>query len=128
MPKTKIIAEIAGAHEGCKETLKQLVMEAAVAGADAVKFQWYKYDCLATPDYEWYETYKRLFIEESVWVEMLKYAKQNGLEVWVDVFDTWGVEMAKTYHQEIAGFKIPPTVLQSKYIMEELMALEKPLL
>ncbi len=128
MLKTKIIAEIAGAHEGCKETLKQLVMEAAVAGADAVKFQWYKYDYLATPDYEWYETYKRLFIDESVWVEMLKYAKQNGLEVWVDVFDTWGVEMAKTYHQEVGGFKIPPTVLQSKYIMEELIALEKPLL
>lgn len=128
MVKAKIIAEIANAHQGNINNLKQIICEAAKAGADAVKFQWFKYDQLATPDYEWYDAYLDLFIDESSWGDAIILAAQNNLEVWIDIFDKWGLELAKKYHQYITGFKVPSTVLQSKLLINEIANFKKPIL
>ena len=128
LSKIKIIAEIANAHQGKPNNLKQLITEASTAGADAVKFQWFKYDHLATPDYEGYQAYVNLFINEERWKDALNLAIEHDLEVWIDVFDDWGMELAKKYNSYITGFKIPPTVIQSKLLMKEIAKLNKPIL
>lgn len=126
--KPKIIAEIANAHQGDVNNLKSLVIASAESGADAVKFQWFKYDHIATPDYEWFPVYQKLFISSEVWLETIKLAKELGLEVWIDVFDDWGLDLAKKYLNFIDGFKLPPTVLQHQKLTENLFELEKPVL
>ena len=45
-----IIAEIGVNHEGCMKTAFQLIDDATDAGADAVKFQTYKAEKLASRD------------------------------------------------------------------------------
>ena len=45
-----IIAEIGVNHEGSMETAKRLIADAAEGGADAVKFQSYKAETLASKD------------------------------------------------------------------------------
>lgn len=128
MSKVKVIAEIANAHLGDPGILVQLVDAAALAGADGIKFQWFKYDVLATPDYAYYPLYKELFIPAPVWQETLQWAKQCGLEVWVDIFDEWGLQLAEKLSSLIDGLKIPPTVLQAGKIRDGVFKLKKPVL
>ena len=47
-PKTLIIAEVGVNHNGDLDLAKQLIMEAALAGADVVKFQTFNTDLLVT--------------------------------------------------------------------------------
>lgn len=126
--KVKIIAEIANAHQGKGEELLMLIREVAKTGADGVKFQWFKYDYLATPDYEKYDIFKDLFITEDYWDRAVKMAKDYALEIWVDIFDVWGLELAMKFEESIYGFKIPPTVLQSDYLVEGISKMNKPVL
>lgn len=128
MKNLKVIAEIANAHQGDIGNLKSLVIAAAESGADAVKFQWFKYDHMATPDFEWYQAYKELFIPENACYEVLDLAKTNGLEVWVDVIDEWGLALCQKLKDQIDGLKLPPTVLQSREIAHSLFQLGKPVL
>jgi sialic acid synthase SpsE len=47
-PKTLIIAEVGVNHNGDLDSAKQLIREAALAGADIVKFQTFNVDLLVT--------------------------------------------------------------------------------
>lgn len=123
-----VIAEIANAHQGDIHQLVSLVEIASESKADAVKFQWFKYDCLATMDYEWYEDYMKLFISENHWGNVLKLAKNRGIEAWVDIFDYWGVELALKSMDEIDGIKLPPTVMQDDSLLEFALSTDKPIL
>ncbi|MGF7534498.1 N-acetylneuraminate synthase family protein [Bacillus mexicanus] len=126
--KVKIIAEIANAHQGKEENLKALIKAAAESGADGVKFQWFKYDCIATPCFSAYESYMKLFLSEDVWKNCVAYGKKLGLEIWVDLFDSWGAELFFRFQHHIDGIKLPTTILQSTEIMKTIGMTEKPAL
>lgn len=128
MQRVKVIAEIAHAHQGDPRILEELVRAAAQSGGDGIKFQWYKYDHLATSDYSYYQIYKDLFISETVWHETILLAKNIGLEVWIDIFDDWGLELASKFNNMIDGYKIPSTVIQSECIVQGIFSLKKPVI
>ena len=50
LPMPYIIAEVGVNHEGSMDTARRLIDEAAEAGAQAVKFQSYKAETLASKD------------------------------------------------------------------------------
>ena len=126
--KPLIIAEIANAHQGKPEILRGLINAAAEAGADAVKFQLFRYDRIATTDFEWYPTYVELFMGEEVWVEALEAAHALGLKVWADIFDDWALDFSQRQISLFDGFKLPPTVLPYPAIVSGVQQLNKPLL
>ncbi len=128
MQRVKVIAEIAHAHQGDPRILEELVRAAAQSGGDGIKFQWYKYDHLATSDYSYYQVYKDLFIPETVWHKTILLAKKSGLEVWIDIFDDWGLELANRFNNMIDGYKIPSTVIQSECIVQGIFSLKKPVI
>lgn len=128
MQKTKIIAEIANTHQGDVRTLHALIRAAAESGADGIKFQWFKYDHIATPDYQYYKVYEELFIPEHAWTTAIALARELKLEIWIDIFDDWGLDLAYKHNSLINGFKIPPTVIQSEEIIEGVFSLRKPVL
>ncbi|MEW6622413.1 MAG: N-acetylneuraminate synthase family protein [Bacillota bacterium] len=128
MNKVMVIAEVANAHQGKVNILESLIRAAAVSGADGIKFQWFKYDYLATPDYHFYLTYKDLFIPEEKWPTILSLAKNLGLDVWVDIFDDWGLQLAYKLTNLLDGFKIPSTVIQSDNIIDSILSIKKPIL
>jgi len=74
MKNIKIIAEIANAHQGNEQILQTLIRCAAEAGADGIKFQWFKYDNISVPEYRFYPVYEKLFIPEHTWESMLELA------------------------------------------------------
>lgn len=128
MNKVTIIAEIANAHQGNSDILRALVRSAADSGADGVKFQWFKYDYLATPDHPLYSSYKTLFIDEQQWLQTLELADNLALKVWVDIFDHWGMDLAERHKDRITGFKIPATILEYDSIIEKILSWCKPVL
>ena len=57
------IIEVANTHGGCKEYLAELIESFDSVTHDCgIKFQPFRFDCIALPDFEWYETYTQLFL------------------------------------------------------------------
>ncbi len=81
----KIIAEIAQGYEGRPHYCELYVRAAAKAGADAVKFQIVYADDVAEPGYQYYDFYKTLEMDVSVWKGIKLQAEQLGIHLFVDV-------------------------------------------
>ena len=118
-----IIAEIANAAQGKYETNFELIQKAKESNADAVKFQFYKYDVLTTPSYSKYEIYEQTFYTAEQRTEFVKFAKDLDLDIWVDIFDSWGLDVVKSNIQYIDGIKIPPTVSLNHKLVNDILSL-----
>ncbi len=82
----EIIAEAAQGYEG-KPDIAQKLVEAAVASkADAVKMQLVYADELATPDYQYYDLFKKLEMSDDTWASLIKTAHDGGLRFVFDIF------------------------------------------
>jgi sialic acid synthase SpsE len=107
MKKTYIIAEIAQGFEGNPWLCKKYIDLAKKSGADAVKFQIFLSDELATRDYPYYDLFKGLEIFPSVWVELIAYANSIGIDFLSDIYGKKTLEwISKT---NIKGIKIHST-------------------
>ena len=82
----EIIAEAAQGYEG-DPTLARLLARAAVrAGADAVKFQLVYADEIATPDYQYYDLFRRLEMPRTVWEALVQEIHAAQRRCYLDVF------------------------------------------
>lgn len=81
-----IIAEVAQGFEGNFDQSKLLIKAAAMSGADGVKFQLVYADELATPEYQYYNLFKELEMEETQWELLKGYASSLGIKLILDVF------------------------------------------
>ncbi len=93
--KIEIIAEIAQGYEGSEKLTNLLTKGAIASNADAVKFQLVYADELATPDYEYYDLFKDLEMDKSVWVNVCKQIHDADRKVYFDVFGLFSLNMAK---------------------------------
>jgi len=93
--KIEIIAEIAQGYEGSEKLTSLLTKGAIASNADAVKFQLVYADELATPDYEYYDLFKDLEMDKSIWVNVCKQIHDADRKVYFDVFGLFSLNMAK---------------------------------
>lgn len=109
-----IIAEIANAAQGEVSKYYELIEAAAEAKADAVKFQFYKYDELSIPSYNKYSVFKQTFFSETDRINFVAHAVEKGLDVFIDIFDRWGLSIAQKENERISGYKIPPAIIMDQ--------------
>jgi len=121
-----IIAEIANAAQGFFENNIKLINAASDAKVDAVKFQLYKYNVLAAPSYWRYNVYKQTFYTVAQRTRFFEKASEMELDVWVDIFDRWGLKVAKKNIDKIHAVKIPPTVILDEDLVSGIMSLDLP--
>lgn len=117
-PKNKVfvIAEMANAHEGKIDMAKEIVGKASQSKADAIKFQRFTADELATKDHKNYDLYKRLEMSNKDWNELIKFSKNLNLSVFVDIF---GINSAKKLsNTKIDGYKIHSSDIGNPHMLE----------
>ena len=127
MNKPYVIAEIANAAQGQYEKNFELIDSAKNAGADAVKIQLYKYDELCIPSYPKYDIYVNTFYTSEQRSEFIKYINKQGMDVWVDIFDKWGLQVAKDNIKYIKSIKIPSSVLLDQKLTKDICGLGVPI-
>jgi len=136
--KPYIIAEVGVNHEGSMELAKRLVDEAKEGGADAVKFQSYKAETLASKDSPsyWdtneepttsqYELFKK---HDSFWKdemqELKDYCDSVGIEFMSTPFD---IESADFLNEMMDVYKISSSDLTNKPFIEYLCQFNKPII
>lgn len=133
-----IIAEAGVNHEGSMDIAKRLVDEAKEGGADAIKFQTYKAETIASKDSPsyWdttkepttsqYELFKKhdLFWKEEM-QELKNYCDHIGIEFLSTPFD---VESATFLNEMMDVFKISSSDITNKPFIEYLCDFGKPII
>ncbi len=98
-----IIAEVSGNHGGNRDRMMFMIMQAAICGADAVKFQYY--DPEQMPDYVGNERlYKQSYVPDEWLGQMFEIARWCGIPLFASVFAPWSVEHLLKYNPP--AFKI----------------------
>ena len=133
-----VIAEAGVNHEGDLTIARQLILEAADAGANAIKFQTYRADTIASRDspaywdtakeptasqYELFQKYDRFWKKEF---ELLKqYCDDIGIEFLSTPFDT---ESACFLNDLMNAFKISSSDITNKPFIEYIASFGKPII
>jgi len=117
----EIVAELAQGFEGKAEQARLLINASASAGADAAKFQLVYADELATPDYQYYELFQSLEMDDATWEKLASYARELRIKLYVDIFgekslqlaEKIGVETIKLHGTDIANIGLLNKVAHS---------------
>ncbi len=92
----QIIAEVAQGYEGKPLLGELLIKGAAEAGADAIKFQIVYADDVAVPGYRYYNWYRQLEMDSSVWAQWKRTAHERGINFYTDLSGDRAFDVAKT--------------------------------
>ena len=133
-----VIAEAGVNHEGSMDIARRLIDEAALGGADAIKFQTYKAGTLASkhspaywdttkePTPSQYELFKK---HDSFWKSefenLKKHCDQAGIAFMSTPFD---VESAKFLNDMMDVFKISSSDLTNRPFIEFMCDFKKPII
>ena len=133
-----IIAEIGVNHEGSMKIAKRLVDEAKEGGADAVKFQSYKAETLASKDSPsyWdtneepttsqYELFKK---HDGFWIDEMKELKAYCDKVNIEFMSTpFDIESANFLNDLMDVYKISSSDLTNKPFIEYICQFNKPII
>lgn len=120
-----LIFECANAHGGNFELLKLTVKEYSTIPyfRKHIKFQPFHADSIALPDYNWYSTYLELMFQKEQWTELLDAASTFFEGVWLDIFDTYGIEVLEDNADKVIGIKLQASVLENQEIISALSKL-----
>lgn len=123
--KCYIIAEIASAHCGSMEKMKNIIKNCADSGGDAVKVQIFSVDHFVSTFHPNYPNNKKNEFSQAQWKEILTYAKQFNMHLWADVFDEQSADLAEHY---VEGFKLHSTDINNPFMIEHVAKKDKPLI
>ncbi|MFC2145930.1 cytidylyltransferase domain-containing protein [Acidobacteriota bacterium] len=121
-----IILETANFHGGDAELLKQTIEEFSRLSYPnrGIKFHAFKPDNVALPDFSWYSTVKKFFINEENWAGIIHLAGQKHFKIWLDLFCVYGVEILGKNIDKIQGIKFQPSILDNLEIIDALKPLD----
>jgi N-acetylneuraminate synthase/N,N'-diacetyllegionaminate synthase len=138
--KVIIIAEAGVNHNGDFENAKKLILAAANAGADYVKFQTFKADKLVSKDAQkaeyqkanlkedgdtQYDMLKKLEMSEAWYYELIKYAKECRIKFLSTGFDEDSIDFLDSLNIDL--FKVPSGEITNKPYLKHIAKKGKPI-
>lgn len=118
--RTYVLFETANTHNGSKDKLIDLINSLPSLKNTGVKLQVFKFDRIALKDYGAYKAYQHLFFDKKTWKQIIKQAKNRGFDVWIDVFDLYGIEVLKDNLPLVTGIKLQSSVLDNLKVLKAL--------
>lgn len=120
-----LIFEVANVHGGEREHLMALVERFKTFDylRKGIKFQIFKPDLIALPDFEWYRVYRELYFDSRTWSEVI-HAAHSGGDVWLDIFDNYGIEILQDNITMIHGIKLQASILENTEVYNRLRLVE----
>ncbi|MBR8734768.1 8-amino-3,8-dideoxy-manno-octulosonate cytidylyltransferase [Fusobacterium necrophorum] len=116
------ILEVANCHGGDINYLYTLIDKYSIFDKKekfGMKFQPFKYDLIAMETYSWYPVYKNLFFTKKEWENILGKAFVTK-DVWLDIFDEYGLEILEDNLDKIEGIKFQTSILDNLIIFRKL--------
>lgn len=114
------IIEVANTHGGDIKYIKELVSQFSSFKENyGIKFQPLHPDKLATKDFEWHSVYQQLLFDSLEWNDIINLAKETK-DVWLDIFDEYGVQILEENHSNIYGVKLQVSVLFNYAVLNAL--------
>ncbi|MDX1718637.1 MAG: N-acetylneuraminate synthase family protein [Salegentibacter mishustinae] len=118
------IIELANTHGGDINYLKELMGEFNdLKDGFGIKFQPLSPDTLATPDFEWYKVYEEIAFEEAQWEDIIAIASETK-DVWLDIFELFGVTILKKNLRKVSGIKFQSSVLHNYEVISALKEID----
>lgn len=112
------IIEVANTHGGNRPYLDELIAQFSnLKDNFGIKFQAFSPDTIATKDFEWYPVYQELYFSPNDWKEIISEAKKSK-DVWLDLFDAYGVQILNENIDKIKGIKFQSSVLQNQEVFD----------
>ena len=107
-----LVVEIANSHGGNLSIVENLIEEFAALDYErkGIKFQILAPNKIALPDFEWYRVYEELYLNSSQWRFLFEKANKTG-DIWLDIFDVYGVEILSNNLEIVSGIKLQASVL-----------------
>lgn len=123
-----IIAEAGSNHDGKLEIAKRLIKAAKDAGADAIKFQTFKAEELASPKYakEMYEILEKYELKAEWHTELKKYTDELGIVFLSTPFDEGSVDLLDKIG--VPAFKVASGDLTHLPLLEYIAEKGKPMI
>lgn len=136
--KPYIIAEAGVNHEGCMKIAKRLCDEAKEGGADAIKFQTYKANTIASKDSPAYwditkeptlSQYELFTKHDKFWKDEMQELKKYCDEIEIEFMSTpFDIESAIFLNEMMDVFKISSSDLTNKPFIEFICDFGKPII
>ena len=137
---TIVIAEVGVNHNGNMNLAKKLISEAAISGADFVKFQTFKADTLVLKiakkaayqtknigsNISQFEMLKQLEISESDQLELKAYSKEKGIAFLSSAFDIKGLDYLNSL--DLPLIKIPSGEITNLPYLQKVASIGKPVI
>jgi len=124
--KHPVILETACGHDGSEKVLKKLTDIAVSAGGKQIKYQLFNLDERSLPNTKENKIFKPLCLEKKSWNKIIKYAKNNKLKVFADVYGDYSFNLAKK--NNIDGYKIHSEDFFNSYFIEKVIDTKKPVI
>lgn len=121
--KCYIIAEIASAHNGNINEIKDLIKESYNADADAVNFQIFDKDELIVRSDPRYKNFEKIEFSRPQWKEILDYAKTFNGHIAITPFDNESLNLFGNYADV---FKLPSSDINNPFLIDEMADYRKP--
>jgi N,N'-diacetyllegionaminate synthase len=119
-----LIVELANAHGGSEQLIKDTISQFGSIDyrKKGIKFQILSPEKIALPDFEWFSVYEKLYFPRDVWKKLIFDASLHG-DVWVDVFDTYSVDIISENLDLVFGMKLQASVLDNEEVFQALLKL-----
>lgn len=116
-----VLFEIANVHGGEVEHIERLVEQFGAFDypRKGIKLQAFHADAISLPDYSSYGVYQGLTQPPEVWGRIIERAAALE-DVWLDLFDVYGVELHERFSGQVAGLKLQASVLDNAEVVEAL--------
>lgn len=122
MHKPYFIIETANTHGGDFDYLLELIDTFGEYGEGfGMKFQALHPDRISTKDFPYYDLYHKLKFNESQWETVINKVSETK-DVWLDIFDTYGIDVLKASISTVNGIKFQSSVLYNIEVFNTLTA------